>query len=99
MYLEVLSWVMSFVALLGTILNTNMRKEGFYLWFFSNIYIAIIDFKAGLYAQAALFTIYALLAIRGILVWNRKQSTNNPRGKPKEKPIKTTVLVDKILFK
>ena len=74
---------MSGIALLGTILNTQMRKEGFYFWLCSNIYMMFADYQAGLYAQSVLFFIYALLAIRGIFIWNRKQ-----KGKPGEKPIK-----------
>ena len=63
---------MSIIALLGTILNAEKNKLGFVFWICSNIYMTIIDFSVGLYAQSALFFVYTLLAVRGIFVWSRK---------------------------
>lgn len=69
----VLSWVMSAVALTGTIINAEKNKFGFVFWMVSNLYMTIRFAVIGEYAQMTLFFIYFLLAIRGIVVWSRKK--------------------------
>ena len=69
----ILSWTMSAVALLGTILNAEMNIYGFIFWLVSNLYMTIRFAYIGEYAQATLFLIYFLLAIRGIVVWQKKK--------------------------
>lgn len=78
---SVLSWVMSAVALTGTIINAEKNKFGFVFWMVSNLYMTIRFAVIGEYAQMTLFFIYFLLAIRGIVVWSRKkESTSKNRG-------------------
>lgn len=74
MNFEIVTWIISALALAGTILNANRNKSGFYLWFFTNLFWVIVDFKAGLYAQSALFLAYTLLAIKGIITWTKKEN-------------------------
>lgn len=69
----VLSWVMSAVALTGTIINAEKNKFGFVFWMVSNLYMTIRFAVIGEYAQMTLFFIYFLLAIRGLVVWTRKK--------------------------
>ena len=69
-----MSWLISIVALVGTFLNASRIKYGFVLWFFTNLYWTVVDFKAGLYAQSALFLAYTLLAVKGIVTWTKKES-------------------------
>lgn len=69
----VLSWVMSAVALTGTIINAEKNKFGFVFWMVSNLYMTIRFAVIGEYAQMTLFFIYFLLAIRGIVVWTKKK--------------------------
>ncbi len=72
MFLTILSWIMSLIALTGTILNAQMKKEGFYFWIVSNLYLSYMDWKAGLYYQSLLLFIYFLLALNGLYNWNKK---------------------------
>lgn len=72
----VLPWIMSGIALAGTIINAERNKYGFVLWMISNLYMTIDFLTIGRYAQAILFFIYFVLAIRGILVWNRKEEND-----------------------
>lgn len=69
----ILSWIMSAVALAGTVMNAEMSIYGFLFWLVSNLYMVIRFAYIGEYAQATLFIIYFLLAIRGIVVWQRKK--------------------------
>lgn len=70
----ILSWVMSAIALAGTVMNAEMSIYGFLFWLVSNLYMTIRFAYIGEYAQATLFLIYFLLAIRGIVVWQRKNN-------------------------
>ena len=68
-----LSGIMSGVALAGTILNAERHKVGFIFWFISNLYMAVRFYVIGEYAQAVLFFVYFILAIRGIFAWTKKE--------------------------
>ena len=70
--MEIITWIISILALTGTILNANRNKYGFILWLITNMYWTVIDFKTGLYAQSALFFAYTILAIKGIITWSKK---------------------------
>ena len=74
---NILSWIMSAVALLGTIWNAEQNKYGFIFWLISNLYMTIRFYVIGEYAQMTLFFIYFLLAIRGLFVWNNKEKEIN----------------------
>lgn len=69
----IITWIISILALTGTILNANRNKYGFILWLITNMYWTVIDFKTGLYAQSALFFAYTILAIKGIITWSKKE--------------------------
>jgi len=69
----VLSWVMSAIALFGTILNAERNVYGFWFWLVSNMYMTIRFTYIGEYAQAVLFLVYTVLAVRGIIAWTKKE--------------------------
>ena len=69
----VLSWIMSAIALAGTIFNAEKNIVGFMFWVVSNLYMVIRFWVIGEYAQMTLFFIYFLLAIRGICVWSKRK--------------------------
>lgn len=69
----ILSWVMSIIALAGTVLNAERNIYGFWLWIVSNMYMTIRFAYIGEDAQACLFFIYTLLAIRGLIAWRSKE--------------------------
>lgn len=71
---EIVMWIVSGISLLGTILNANRNRFGFYAWLVTNAFWVVVDFKAGLYSQAALFFAYFILAIVGIVQWKKKEN-------------------------
>lgn len=73
----IITWIISILALTGTILNANRNKYGFILWLITNMYWTVIDFKTGLYAQSALFFAYTILAIKGIITWSKKEKEDS----------------------
>lgn len=68
-----MSWLMSAVALFGTVLNAERNIYGFLFWLVSNLYMTIRFAYIGEYAQSVLFLIYFMLALRGISAWKRKE--------------------------
>ena len=60
-------------ALVGVILNIKKNVLCFYIWLVTNISWAIVDFYKGIPAQGILFTIYAGLAVYGIIEWRKKE--------------------------
>ncbi len=66
-------WFFSALGLIGTVLNTDKNKWGFVFWLFSNAYMCVVNWNAHFYAQAALFFIYFLLAIKGLLSWSKSE--------------------------
>ena len=75
MNFEVVTWIVTIVSLLGTILNSQRNKYSQIFWIFSNLYWVIYDFKIGAYEQGILFFVYFILAIRGFIVWTKKEKS------------------------
>ena len=75
----VLSWIMSGVALFGTILNAERNIYGFVFWLVSNLYMTVRFTYIGEYAQAVLFFVYTILAIRGMVAWKQKENQKEYR--------------------
>lgn len=66
-----MSWAVSGLALIGVVLNIYKRKECFIIWTFTNLFWFIYDYSIGAYAQSALFFVYFVLAIWGLVKWNK----------------------------
>ena len=69
--MDLFTWIITVIAIVGVILNIKKRVEGFYLWTVSNGAWIYIDVRAGLYAQAAMFVVYTGLSIWGICEWRK----------------------------
>ncbi|MDO4199663.1 MAG: nicotinamide mononucleotide transporter [Clostridia bacterium] len=73
---NLLSGIVSVIALVGTLMNAERNKWGFAFWLVSNLYFAIRFFVIGEYAQSALFFAYFVLAFRGVLSWTQKEEND-----------------------
>lgn len=71
MIIDILPWALTPLSLFGTLLVTRRRAEGFILWCVSNIGWVIVDYRAGLNSQAALFGAYFLLSAYGVYEWKK----------------------------
>lgn len=67
-------WAITVLSIIGVILNIKKRKECFIIWVGTNFTWAIYDFYIGAYAQSALFGIYFLLAIWGLIEWRKNKT-------------------------
>lgn len=64
-----MTWIITALSIVGVIANIYKRSWCFLVWAFTNAAWAVIDFRHGLYAQSALFTVYFALAIFGLYKW------------------------------
>lgn len=62
-------WIITAIALIGTVLNANKQRIGFLFWIVSNLGLFLYNYQNDEYAQALLFFIYLLLAIYGLFKW------------------------------
>lgn len=75
--MNILTIIVTIVSLIGTILNSQRNKYSQFFWIFSNLYWVIYDFKIGAYEQGLLFFVYFILAIRGLIVWSKKEKADD----------------------
>ncbi len=66
-----MTWVLTFLSILGVVLNIRYDRRGFLFWMVSNLGWAVIDFQHGLYAQSFLFVVYFVLSLWGWLAWEK----------------------------
>ena len=71
----ILSILATILSIVGVILNIKKRKECFSIWVFSNICWIIYAYQLKLYLQILLFFVYLLLAIWGLIEWNKNIET------------------------
>ena len=64
-------WLLTVISLIGVVLNIQKNPWCFVLWIGTNATWACIDFYHGLPEQGAMFVIYFLLAIYGLIKWVR----------------------------
>ena len=65
-------WLLTFMSLIGVVLNIKKKKVCFIVWGVSNAMWAVIDFEAGLPAQGMLFIAYFCLSIWGLVEWSKE---------------------------
>lgn len=65
-------WLITGLAIFGTILNIRKNRWCFRVWLVSNSALCIHNFIIGEYAQSGLFLVYVGLAIYGIWSWRKK---------------------------
>jgi nicotinamide riboside transporter PnuC len=69
-------WSLMLASLVGVILNIRKHRGCFFIWAGTNFGWTILDYRAGLYGQATLFTIYFFLALWGIWEWRHKKEAH-----------------------
>lgn len=64
-----MTWILTAIALIGAMLNSERKKEGFYYWVVSNSGFCVYNFCIHEYAMSFLFGIYLLITINGLRTW------------------------------
>ncbi len=68
-----MSWLVSGISLLATVLNIRRIRVCFLLWLGTNLAWAYCDLAHGLYARAPLDAAYAGLALWGWYAWGKQR--------------------------
>lgn len=68
-----LTWIATIITIIGSILNSQKRIEGFYLWIISNSVYVYINLYLGITAQAVLFAFNTFICIWGLCTWRKKK--------------------------
>jgi hypothetical protein len=69
MTFEVFKWTTALASLVGVVLNIHRRKSCFAIWACTNSSWVAIDLYHGVWAQAALQTVYVGLSFYGLWQW------------------------------
>jgi nicotinamide riboside transporter PnuC len=64
--MEELSIFFTIIAVIGAVLNSYQRIEGFYFWAFSNSFFVLFNMHHKHYSMVVLFCIYLVISINGI---------------------------------
>ncbi|MDD4874718.1 MAG: nicotinamide mononucleotide transporter [Dehalococcoidales bacterium] len=66
-------WILTGLSILGTVLNIYKRQECFVLWLITNSIWCLHNIKRADFPQAALFAVYVVFAVWGLLKWAREK--------------------------
>lgn len=68
-----MTWLLTIASLIGVVMNIRLDRRCFYIWTVTNACWCLVDYHKGLYAQAALFAVYFLLAVYGVYEWEKRK--------------------------
>jgi nicotinamide riboside transporter PnuC len=63
---DIFWWILTISAIIGTYINTKKDRRCFYIWVVSNACFAVETAFCGAYNLTVLYSVYFLLAIKGI---------------------------------
>lgn len=69
--MHMFSYIVSIIAIIGSILNIQGKKSCFVLWIFTNTFFSIHNFIINEYSQGLLFIVCGIISICGIVKWNK----------------------------
>ena len=69
------TWAIAVASIIGTIANVCKKKWCFYVWFGTNSFWCIYDLCLGLYSQSLIYFVYVILAVWGLISWQRSETT------------------------
>lgn len=72
MLITIISWIMTGLTIVGTVLNSFQKKAGFIFWLISNLFWTYINVQSGLYAQAAVYVFNSVMCLVGIVQWKKR---------------------------
>lgn len=64
-------WLVTVLSLIGVVLNIYKRAECFAVWSVTNVAWMLYDIRIGAYPQAAMFFVYFVLSVWGLIRWRK----------------------------
>lgn len=71
--LNLLSYMATLIAIIGTIANSLKKRWGFYVWLVSNLFWIFYNLYQNQYAQGLLYVFNAVTCIVGLIKWKDKK--------------------------
>lgn len=81
---ESFKWLTAALSLIGVVGNIHHQRWCFGVWLFTNSAWAVIDLWHGVYAQAALQSVYAGLSVYGLWKWRSRRPSVPCSERPSE---------------
>lgn len=78
--IDIISWIMTGITVIGTVLNSYQKKSGFIFWLISNIFWIGFNIWSESYAQAAVYVFNSCMCIIGIRQWKKHESEHNKQS-------------------
>jgi hypothetical protein len=66
------TWIITGLSIIGVVANIYKKRWCFYVWTFTNTTWFLRNLYIEEYPQAALFYVYIVLAVWGIISWRKK---------------------------
>lgn len=63
------SWLMTAVAIIGTVANSYKKRIGFWFWLVSNVFWVGFNIYNGIYSQAAVYVFNSAMCLVGLREW------------------------------
>ena len=74
--MTMISWSMTAVGIIGTILNSYQKRSGFIFWLISNVFWIVFNIQNTSYAQAAVYAFNSAMCIIGLYKWKKINDTD-----------------------
>ncbi len=66
-----ITWFLTAISLIGTVLNIRKNILCFYIWLIGDILWCALDFHNGTYGRSLLDFVQIILAVCGIISWKK----------------------------
>ena len=67
-----IEWILSLIAILGSIMNVKKMKSGFIVWIVADIGWIIVCLENEAYSQIPMWAFYTCLCVWGFIVWRKE---------------------------
>lgn len=74
--MDLLGYIVTAIAIIGSILNARQKWYGFIFWIVSNIFFIILNWMDSNYYEVIFFGFCLVLCIYGIYQWKKDRKTN-----------------------
>lgn len=73
MTIEIISWIATTIAIIGTIANAHQKRFGFWFWLISNVFWVAFNIYNKMYAQAAVYIFNSAMCVVGLVKWKNNK--------------------------
>lgn len=71
--LEVISYIVTVLTLVGTVANAFQKSWCFYLWIVTNLFWVVYNITIQQYQQAIIYSVNTIICVIGIVNWRKNK--------------------------